>query len=92
MAELIHEFPTLIEDHDGNPYIGRVYAEKRGDGMWEGWLAFVAADSKLLFETGRETVQGSKQDLATWATGLEAVYLDGALERARERHRRASAA
>lgn len=32
--------------------------------------------------TGRETTQPDREDLLCWATGLEPVYLEGALARA----------
>jgi hypothetical protein len=34
--------------------------------------------------TGRETTQPNRPDLLYWATGLTAVYLEGALDRARK--------
>jgi hypothetical protein len=92
MAELIREFAGSVEDRDQKPYLARVYGDKRADGSWEGWLAFMELDSKKLVETGRETTQGSKQQLDQWAAGLEPAYLDGALQRAFEHENRISAA
>jgi hypothetical protein len=89
MAELIREFDRLVADTDGILYFARVYGDKRpSDGLWEGWLAFVASESKHLFETGRETEQSTREQLAYWASGLEHTYLEGALVRALERTRR----
>jgi hypothetical protein len=83
MDELIHEFSRLLEAGDGTLYVVRVYGAPRG-GVWDGWLTFFAAGRASL-ETGRETTQSSRTALEYWASGLEPVYLEGALDRARRR-------
>ena len=52
------------------------------DGMWQGWIEFLPVAEGPPLRTGRETTQPNRPDLLYWATGLTAVYLDGALERA----------
>lgn len=66
---------------------GRVYSvqacglSRADDGIWEGWVAFFDSNSTAL-HTGRETVQPGRAALEYWASGLGAVYLEGALDRA----------
>ena len=77
MAELIQ---TYLDIAGGN-YNAHVMGEEREDGTWEGWIEFGgwAGDER---RTGRETTQPSREALAYWASGLEPVYLEGALTRA----------
>jgi hypothetical protein len=78
MADVVHEFKTPVRDHRV-----RAFAEKRGN-VWIGWLEFrpTRGGGKAL-KTGEETSQPNKDAVAYWATGLEAVYLEGALDRAK---------
>jgi hypothetical protein len=82
MAEQIHQFANEIAGADGTRYAVRAVAEKRGN-VWIGWLEFQPAGRGRALKTGEETSQPNKEAVAYWATGLEAVYLDGALVRAR---------
>ena len=50
--------------------------------MWAAWLEFDRGDGSSLV-TEEETSQPSLTALEYWAGGLEPVYLEGALERAR---------
>ena len=77
MAELIQ---TYLDIEGGN-YNAYVMGEERADGTWEGWIEFSgwAGDER---RTERETTQPSREALAYWASGLEPVYLEGALARA----------
>ena len=87
MAELIYKHPTTVKDGD-TTYFARVYGRERADGTWEGWIEFRPADKgKPLLRTGQETSQPSRVTTEYWALGLEPIYLDGALVRARERLR-----
>jgi len=81
MGTLVHRFSTMVAV-DGLPYAAEVRGDRREDGMWEGRLMFLGGDGTVLV-TGRETTQNSLAALTYWATGLEPVYLEGALERAR---------
>lgn len=76
MADLVHEFTEKTKG-----FRVRAFAEKRGN-VWIGWLEFRPARGKRL-KTGEETSQSTKKAVAYWATGLEPVYLEGALERAK---------
>jgi len=82
-AVFIHEFTTRVMTEDGRVYSARAYARPRGDD-WIGWLVFVADDGHQI-TTDRETTQPDRRAVDYWASGLEPVYLDGALTRARER-------
>lgn len=84
--QLIHQFTTQIRAADGRLYTAQVHGEQRADGTWEGWLEFHSADgSGQTLRTERETTQPDRDALAYWASGLEALYLDGALARSRPR-------
>jgi hypothetical protein len=79
---LIHTLTQRLRDADGNLWKVSVHGGARSDGTWIGWLEF--DDSSLgVRTTDRETTQSSADALRYWATGLEAVYLEGALARAR---------
>jgi hypothetical protein len=84
MAELLQEYSTRVASADGTTYIVRSYAEQRADGTWTGWLEFQPTDaSKPVLRTGQETSQPSRVTVEYWASGLEPIYLEGALTRAR---------
>lgn len=79
MADVVLEFEDRFVGPDGRAYQARVCGRAREDGLWEGWIEFVAVDQTV--RTGRETTQPSWDQLRYWATGLTAGYLDGALMR-----------
>jgi hypothetical protein len=81
MATLIHRSSTPLRLAD-TVYAAEVWGERRGDGLWEGWIEFVSDDSGPVLVTERETSQSNLEALTYWATGLQPVYLDGALARA----------
>ena len=78
---LIHEFVEPFRDPEGVLWDVRVLGQQRDDGTWIGWLEF-ENPVKGMRRTERETTQSSAQGLTYWATGLEPVYLEGALNRA----------
>ena len=83
MSELLQEYITNIEDHGVN-YVARSYGEERIDGTWTGWLEFYPDDPTMpVLRTGQETSQPNRVTIEYWATGLEPIYLEGALERAK---------
>ena len=83
MPELIQEFKHQVLSPDGVRYTVMAYGELRPDGTWLGWLEFrPASDADSTLRTGRETSQPDRHALAYWASGLEPIYLEGALERA----------
>jgi hypothetical protein len=86
MVEVIHALSTEVKDNAGRVYRAVVCAKQRPDGTWEGWLEFHPVDSvKMVLRTGKETVQSSRSAVEYWASGLEPIYLDGALARAQGR-------
>ena len=83
MAELLQEYTAAVTDPAGTTYTVRSYGEERDDGTWIGWLEFEPDDPSLPpLSTDQETSQPNKVAVEYWATGLEAVYFEGAFERA----------
>jgi len=84
MEELIHEFASEISDADGHIYTARALGRQRkGRTVWEGWLEFAPVGGRGIVRRGQiETTQPNREALAYWASGIEPVYLEGALERA----------
>lgn len=66
---------------DGAKYHARALGFQRADGMWEGRVEFHNGSGPVI-STGHETTQPNLTDLQYWATGLERIYLEGALQRA----------
>ena len=87
MSEFIHEHSKIVTAGDGMRYRARVYGERRREGTWSGWIEFVPADgarASTPLRTGQETSQPDRKAVEYWAGGLEPVYLEGALTRARQ--------
>ena len=84
MDELIHEFASEISDADGHVYTAQAKGRQRkGRTVWEGWLEFAPLGGRGIVRRGPvETTQPNREALAYWASGVEPVYLEGALERA----------
>ncbi len=84
MAEVLVEFTDPIESDDGTRYIARACGGPADDnhGRWQGWIEFIPTSGGEVIRSGRETTQPNRQDAIYWATGLTAVYLEGALRRA----------
>ena len=51
-------------------------------GTWQGWIEFVPVGRGTPVRTPRETTQPNRIDTEYWATGVSAIYLEGALRRA----------
>jgi hypothetical protein len=77
LAELSEHFVG-----DGMRYVVRVCGGPRSDGMWVGWLEYVAIGQRRIRRTGQETTQPNREALLYWATGLEPIYFEGAFSRA----------
>lgn len=73
---------------DRGTFHARALARERNDGTWEGWLEFVPPENggSRRYATPIETRQHDRVTLERWASGLTAVYADGALARARMQH------
>jgi hypothetical protein len=83
-SDHIHTLGTHVRDEQGTSYEARVYAADRGDGTWEGWIEFHPVNGQgTVLRTGQETSQPNRVTVEYWAGGLEPVYLEGALERAK---------
>jgi len=84
MSELLQEYTAIVTGRDGTTYSVRSYGEERDDGTWIGWLEFEPEDpEETTLTTDQETSQPNRTAVEYWATGLEAVYFEGAFERAR---------
>jgi hypothetical protein len=83
MTQRLQTYSEAVIAGDGTRY--RVHAEGERDpaGTWRGWLVFQPETVGPTLRTDRETTQPELEDLEYWASGLEAVYLEGALARAR---------
>lgn len=81
MSDLVHVCAHPVKGAGGETYRARVYAEPAGTG-WIGWVEFVPEGDGVPLRTSRETSQPTREAVAYWALGLEAVYLEGALQRA----------
>jgi hypothetical protein len=82
MAEVLVEFTDPVDGEDGTRYIARACGSEAGNGLWQGWIEFIPTTGGEVLRSGRETTQPNRQDAMYWATGLTAVYLEGALTRA----------
>jgi hypothetical protein len=83
MAELVHERVIALSAPDGTVYDrALVYAEPNGRTTWAGFIEFVPSKGDRTVRTGHETTQSNIEGVAYWGTGLELIYLDGALARA----------
>lgn len=90
MPQLIHTHTKRVSGPDGALYEARTYGDTQRDGTWIGWLEFRRAardgdgsSSPRVLRTDRETTQPDRAALDYWAGGLEPVYLEGAVARAR---------
>lgn len=82
MAEVLVEYTDLVTAADGTQYSAQACGAETDNGHWQGWLEFTAVATGETIRSGRETTQPNRTDTLYWATGLTAVYLEGALERA----------
>ncbi|HEY8149240.1 MAG TPA: hypothetical protein VIK51_10085 [Vicinamibacteria bacterium] len=86
MAELVHEREITLKGSNGKTYDrALVYAEPNGRTTWAGFIEFVPAKGDRAVRTEHETTQSNIEGVAYWGTGLEPVYLEGALSRALHR-------
>ena len=80
--------PEIIFEHShrvirgAHEYCAYILGVERSDGTWGGWIEFVPTDGTGRLRTTQESSQPNRDALAYWASGLEDVYLDGALARA----------
>jgi len=87
MSEILRSLDEPILDNSGE-YRARVVGRLADDGMWEGWLEFVAhGGSRNVLISPIESRQPEREHLEYWASGLSVVYAEGALLRARRPRR-----
>ena len=82
-AEVLTAVSEHYVDKDATHYVVRVCGGPRVDGIWVGWVEFVAIGARRVCRTGTETTQPHRDALLYWATGLEPIYLEGAFARTR---------
>jgi hypothetical protein len=73
------ESPVLLR---GREYRISIEGQERSDGTWAARIVFAEVDGRRRV-TEQESSQPNRDAVIYWATGLEPVYLDGALDRAR---------
>lgn len=81
MARTLVQFEAPVAGPSGTLYTAKACGRQREDGLWEGWIEFEDPGDGSVIHSVRETTQPNLTDLKYWATGLTAVYLDGALAR-----------
>ena len=82
MAEVFVQFSEPVITPNGQIYYARACGSEMRDGLWQGWIEFEPVAGGMVLRSGRETTQPKREDAIYWATGLTAIYLEGALERA----------
>jgi hypothetical protein len=83
MPEILVKFDEPIAARNGETFFAQATGREVEGGLWEGWLEFLPVnDTREALESGRETTQPNRKNLAYWAQGLTKVYLEGALDRA----------
>lgn len=82
MSETLCQYQTPVRSSTGRLFHARACGAPLDGTVWEGWIEFDPADGDPTIRTSRETTQPNRTDTEYWATGLSAVYLEGALKRA----------
>ena len=70
------------------PYRIRIVGERQRSATWLGHIELLPHGAHKWLSAARETSQPNIECLEYWATGLEPVYFEGALDRARRQRRR----
>lgn len=82
---LIRDLPVKVVEREST-YAVRVCGDERVDGTWSAWIEFhPKANGEAILRTDQETSQPNLNAVEYWADGLEPVYIQGALARARGR-------
>ena len=82
MAETLLQYQHPVTGPDGTQYEARACGGPMPVGMWQGWIEFIPLGGGEPVRSPRETTQPNRVDTEYWATGVTAVYLEGALRRA----------
>jgi hypothetical protein len=84
VSETLLQFQQPVVAPDGTVYEARACGSPMNGGTWQGWVEFIPVNGGEPVRSPRETTQPNRVDTLYWATGLTAVYLEGALRRAFE--------
>jgi hypothetical protein len=84
VSETLCQYQTPVRSSAGELFHARACGAPLDGTVWEGWIEFDPTDGGPAIRTRRETTQPNRTDTEYWATGLSAVYLEGALKRALE--------
>ena len=84
MREVLLQYRSAVTATSGRLFAARACGAPARDGTnrWHGWVEFLAADGSVL-RTPPETIQPDRDCTLYWSTGITAVYLQGAFQRAR---------
>jgi hypothetical protein len=89
MPDLIHTHSARVRGPGGVLYEAHIFGEPERGGTWKGWIEFKAVTAPTggggarTLKTDRETTQPNRNALDYWAGGLQPLYLEGAIGRAR---------
>jgi len=82
MAEILVALPDVLTTENGQTYAAHAIGAETPLGQWEAWIEFIPAHGGAPATSPRETTQPNRVAAVYWATGLTAIYLEGALARA----------
>ena len=84
MSKVVHIHSHPVRAADGTEYRAHIHGDERKDGTWAGWIEFRPSEgSGTVLRTRQETSQPDWKALDYWAGGLEPIFLEGALRRAK---------
>ena len=85
MNKLVHTHSAQVRTAEGVTYEARIFGkEERPGGTWIGWIEFHPVDGGgPVLKTRHETSQPDYAALDYWAGGLQPLYIEGAIDRAR---------
>jgi hypothetical protein len=82
VAEVLVALPDVLAAGNGRTYTAQAVGAATPPGQWEAWIEFIPLDGGLPAASPRETTQPNRAAAVYWASGLTAIYLEGALARA----------
>jgi hypothetical protein len=82
MDQVLFRFSDSLTSSDGVKYLVQAVGAPTTHGLWEAWIEFLPIDGSGALKSPRETTQPNRADAEYWASGLSAIYLAGALDRA----------
>src|SRR5882762_4993390 len=83
MVVVLLEYRRAVVTGTGRAFAARACGAPADDGTrrWHGWFEFMPGGDRAPLRTPRETTQPNRAATLYWATGITAVYLEGALRR-----------